>query len=140
MSFVLDANVVISVLLDEESSTLAKSIRTALATEGGVVPQHMILEVITAVLRAGRTGRIPAAAVSSSMRALAIIFNGLDVDPATNAVAIAETFPLAQRHQLSAYDAAYLELAQRRGVPLATLDDRLIEAAGAESVPLVGAG
>ena len=45
---------------------------------------------------------------------------------------------LAERHRLTIYDAAYLELAQRRGVPLATLDTELRNAAGAEGVILLG--
>ena len=46
---------------------------------------------------------------------------------------------LAQRHRLSFYDAAYLELAQREGISLATLDQALARAATAEGVPLIGA-
>jgi predicted nucleic acid-binding protein len=46
--------------------------------------------------------------------------------------------PLARRHRLTVYDAAYLELAQREVAPLATLDDALTRAAKAEGVPLVG--
>jgi predicted nucleic acid-binding protein len=45
---------------------------------------------------------------------------------------------LARRHQLTAYDAAYLELALRKGHPLATLDSRLATAARAEKAPLIG--
>lgn len=45
---------------------------------------------------------------------------------------------LAERHRLTLYDAAYLELAQRRGLPLATLDRELRTAAGAEKVTLLG--
>lgn len=47
---------------------------------------------------------------------------------------------LARRHRLTAYDAAYLELAQRERVPLATLDGALMRAASAESVALLDAG
>jgi predicted nucleic acid-binding protein len=45
---------------------------------------------------------------------------------------------LARIHRLSVYDAVYLELAQRRAIPLATLDRALMEAARAEKVPLIG--
>ena len=44
---------------------------------------------------------------------------------------------LARSHRLTAYDAAYLELALRKGAPLATLDRRLAEAARAEGVSVV---
>jgi len=49
-----------------------------------------------------------------------------------------QILPLARRHKLSAYDAAYLELAIRDGLPLATLDDDLCQAARAGCVALVG--
>jgi predicted nucleic acid-binding protein len=50
----------------------------------------------------------------------------------------AEVLALAQRYQLTVYDAAYLELAQREGVHLATLDSHLASAARAEKLPLIG--
>ena len=53
----------------------------------------------------------------------------ISVDPATPAHALAATLQLARRHKLSAYDAAYLELALRTGLPLATLDEKLLKAA-----------
>jgi predicted nucleic acid-binding protein len=46
---------------------------------------------------------------------------------------------LARHHRLTVYDAAYLELAQRKALPLATLDTALAQAARAEGVPLIGA-
>ena len=53
----------------------------------------------------------------------------ISVDPATSAQALAATLQLARRHKLSAYDAAYLELALRTGLALATLDEKLSKAA-----------
>jgi predicted nucleic acid-binding protein len=58
----------------------------------------------------------------------------LDTLPSENAI-----FALAKRHRLTFYDAANLELAQREGVALATLDQALARAAAAEGVPLIGA-
>lgn len=62
------------------------------------------------------------------------------VDSDTNAHAWTDTLSLARRHGLTAYDAAYLELAIRRGIPLATLDARLKAAAQATGAPLFKAG
>lgn len=45
---------------------------------------------------------------------------------------------LARRHRLTAHDAAYLELAEREAIPLATLDDALARAARAEHIPIIG--
>ena len=60
------------------------------------------------------------------------------LDPETGRQAWGATVRLAERHKLSVYDAAYLELAQRRGLPLATLDTDLRRAAMAEGVILLG--
>ena len=67
-------------------------------------------------------------------------FNSLPiaVDEETKAHAFGDALSLAREHGLSVYDAAYLELAMRRGLPLATLDDKLKTAAGAVGVPLYG--
>jgi predicted nucleic acid-binding protein len=62
----------------------------------------------------------------------------ISVDGATTARAWGDTLSLARTQGLSAYDAAYLELAMRQGLPLATLDDRLKVSAGAVGVSLYG--
>ena len=65
----------------------------------------------------------------------------IDYDVTVDQRSLSETFfsiqPLMERHRLTAYDAAYLELAVRRGLPLATLDSDLASAARAEGVPLL---
>jgi len=58
------------------------------------------------------------------------------VDPDTPGRALTYAWPLAAQHGLTTYDAAYLELAIRRGLPLATLDVSLARAARAEGVTL----
>ena len=62
----------------------------------------------------------------------------IHVDPETHRQAWGPTARLAERHRLTAYDAAYLEIASRRKIPLATLDRELQAAASAESVKLLG--
>jgi predicted nucleic acid-binding protein len=61
------------------------------------------------------------------------------LDPETDRQAWGRTAQLASRHRLTLYDAAYLELAQRRGLPLATLDRELRTAALTEGMSLLGA-
>ncbi|HZY71671.1 MAG TPA: type II toxin-antitoxin system VapC family toxin, partial [Edaphobacter sp.] len=63
----------------------------------------------------------------------------VNVDMETDRQAWGATLQLAARHKLTVYDAAYLELAQRRGLPLATLDGALRTAAEAEKIVLLGA-
>jgi predicted nucleic acid-binding protein len=62
----------------------------------------------------------------------------IQTDPDTEKHAWRSTLRLADLHRLSVYDAAYLELAMRRGLPLASLDRELRVAAAAENVVLLG--
>jgi predicted nucleic acid-binding protein len=62
----------------------------------------------------------------------------IKVDPEADRQAWGAAVRLAERHRLTVYDAAYLELASRRGLPLATLDEDLRSAAAAEKIQLLG--
>jgi predicted nucleic acid-binding protein len=62
----------------------------------------------------------------------------IEMDAETNARAWENTAALVRQHGLTLYDAAYLELAARRGLPLASFDGALVRAAGAKRVPTVG--
>jgi predicted nucleic acid-binding protein len=101
-----------------------------------VVPAHWRLEVGNALLMAERRGRIRAGRVDAVWRLLAAL--PIEVDAETNARAWEGAAELARRHGLTLYDAAYLELAARRRLPLATFDGALVRAAGVERVPAVG--
>jgi predicted nucleic acid-binding protein len=83
-----------------------------------------------------RRGRHDAAFRDATLADLALL--PIHLDSETDRQAWGATVRLAQRHRLTAYDAAYLELAQRRGLPLATLDKQLRDAASAEGVILLG--
>ena len=98
------------------------------------VPGLWPLEVANALLVGERRGRTTAADAAHFLAILSAF--PITVDDETVARAWADTMHLARAHNLSAYDAAYLELAMRRGLPLATLDDKLKAAAVAVGVPL----
>jgi predicted nucleic acid-binding protein len=83
-----------------------------------------------------RRNRHDAAFRDATLADLALL--PIHVDPETDRHAWGATRRMAERHGLTLYDAAYLELAQRRGLPLATLDEELREAARAEGVGLLG--
>jgi predicted nucleic acid-binding protein len=83
-----------------------------------------------------RRGRHDGAFRTATLADLALL--PLSVDLETDRQAWSATVHLAERHKLTMYDAAYLELAQRRGLPLATLDTELRSAADAEGVILLG--
>ena len=69
------------------------------------------------------------------LRALAMLRFRVDREPDEAAI-----LKMARAHRLSMYDAAYLELAVRESIPLATLDEKLASAAAAEGAGLIGAG
>lgn len=83
-----------------------------------------------------RRGRIDAAFRGAALVDLALL--NITTDRDTDDFAWSSTLRLAECCHLTLYDAAYLELAQRLGVPLATLDQELRAAAGALGVVLLG--
>ena len=110
----------------------------AVVEAGAVAPSLWPLEVLNALIMAERRKRVDAAQrqrLSGFLRDLPIA-----LDDETAAQAWSATIQLAERHRLTVYDAAYLELAQRRDLPLASLDQELRAAAEAAGVALVGFG
>lgn len=100
-----------------------------------LVPAHWTVEVVNVLLMAERRGRIGTADLDLFMTEL----SGFAVasERAPSMLAATTVRSLAVQHRLTAYDAAYLELALRRRLPLATLDTDLASAARAENVPLL---
>lgn len=95
------------------------------------------LEVANGLLAAKRRGRLTSA---DAERCLGILLAlPIAIDPVTLSRAPGSTRALATKHRLSAYDASYLELAVRLGVPLATRDGALRAAAQVEGVVMLGA-
>lgn len=88
---------------------------------------HWSLEITNAVLSGERRKRLSTTEIDLFIRLLENLSLVQDVQPAGDQ--IVNVLPLARRHDLSAYDAAYLELAIRLGAPIATLDSKLQKAA-----------
>jgi predicted nucleic acid-binding protein len=135
MPVVIDASVAIAWSLEDEGGEHADRVAALVEESGAVVPQLWGLEVANVLLMAERRNRITKAfvqAVLADLRDLPI-----DVDPETFGRAGSEILELARVHSLSVYDAAYLELALRRGLPLATQDKSLLMAAAAAGVAVV---
>ena len=99
------------------------------AEDGAVVPTLWRLEVANSLTVAARRGRIDADFRRAALADLALL--DIRADPDTDTHAWTGTLQLADRFRLTVYDAAYLELAQRRALPLATLDEELLGAAAA---------
>ena len=108
------------------------------AGQGALVPALWRLEVANSLTMATRRGRIDAAFRNAALADLAVL--DIATDPYTDDAAWLATLQIADRHRLTLYDAAYLELASRRLLPLATLDRALQAAALAEGVPTLGMG
>lgn len=127
--FVLDASITLVWLLDDETNARAEKALEALGQHGAIVPALWQLEVRNSLLVAERRKRITPAEVDERLSALSELPIALDDTP-DHALATA----LARKHQLSYYDAIYLELAARLSMPLASLDKRLIKASADEGL------
>lgn len=125
---VIDASMTLSWLLPDESSGASLTVREELlAAERVWVAAHWHLEICNSLWMAERRRRLDVSGVAQAVA----IFTQLPVlvDPETQVRAASETLALARQHTLSVYDAAYLELALRRGAALASLDGPLRAAA-----------
>ena len=130
--FVLDASVAVAWLFDDESTPRADSALTRLENEQALVPQHWMHEVCNSLLVGERRGRIRADEVDERLDSLRALPLRTDSEPDLEVA-----FAMARAHQLSFYDAIYLELASRNGFALATLDGKLKQAASREGLALV---
>ena len=133
-AFVLDCSVAVAWFFEDEADAYAEGIEDALTSSDAVVPSLWPLEVGNALLMGERRKRTTEAKVTQFvglLRALPIV-----VDVETTTRAWSDVMNLARGQKLSTYDAAYLELAMRRGIPLATIDDDLKKAAKLVGVSL----
>ncbi len=118
---VVDASVSAAWFLPDEANPRTELILQATATQDVWVPALWLLEISNLLLRAQRRKRITA----DKRAELAGLASALRLRVDREPVAITTIDEAAARYGLSAYDAAYLELALRRGLPLATQDDAL---------------
>lgn len=136
MSFVLDNSVAMCWLLnDGRPGDVAYSLKVleCLKTTHAVVPSLWSLEAANVIAKIESKGLMQEARTQAFVATLLRL--NIVVDKATAAPTLGETLNLARRYKLSAYDAAYLELALRDGLPLATLDGDLMKAANKAGVP-----
>ncbi len=134
MSLVLDSSVTLAWIYTEETASEIREILNQVADYGAWVPALWRLEVGNILEIGVRRKRHDAAFRDATLSDLLLL--PLYVDSETDQRAWGPILRLAERHQLTLYDAAYLELAQRRGLPLATLDGDLRRAATLEKIPL----
>jgi predicted nucleic acid-binding protein len=135
MAFVLDASITACWAFDDEDHPDASLAFERMRAEEGVVPSLWWFEVRNILIVNERRRRIAESGTASFLLNLALLRLRLDQSPDEAAV-----LRLARTYRLSVYDAAYLELAQRERLALATLDADLRTAATTEGVALVSRG
>jgi predicted nucleic acid-binding protein len=136
VSLVLDASLTMSWYFDDEGDRTTDALLDRVADAGAVVPCLWRLEVANAFQVAIRRKRVDAAYRDTAFAELALM--PITVDTDTDTYAWTTAVRLAERFGLTLYDAAYLELAQRRSLPLATRDEDLRTASEALALPSLG--
>ena len=134
--FVVDASVALAWCFVDEASPAADAALGRLEREEAIAPAVWPLEVANGLRTAERRGRLDLADMPRIRELLLSL--PVQVEPVALTEALGEITGAARRLDLTAYDAAYLELASRRGLPLATIDERLRRAATVARVALVG--
>jgi len=130
MSFVLDNSVTMRWFFGDgkpQELAYAGKVLDAMKQDNALVPATWGLEVANVIARAEAKGIVTEARSGAFLEMLEGV--DIDVDSATFSQALSDTLQLARRFKLSSYDASYLELALRLGMPLATLDEDLQKAA-----------
>ncbi len=136
LRFVPDASVTVTWCFEDEASGWTDALLARLKSgDGATVPAHWPAEVVNTILIAIRRGRLTrekGIRFFEDLRGLPI-----EIDPESTESSFDRTFTLAEQYRLTIYDAAYLELAMRKALPLATLDGDLQKAARTAGVVLL---
>ena len=135
MSFVLDASIALSWCFADESTPTTTALLERLETETAFVPQLWFLEVGNILIGASRKKRISQAKIAEFLDLLSNL--NIQTDHETAVRGFHEILSLAQSEHLTTYDSAYLELAMRLGIPLASKDMELRKAAKRLGVELL---
>lgn len=137
MSLVIDASITMAWCFEDEVTPAAEDVLDEVVESNAIVPSIWRFEVGNALQMAIRRKRITDVFRDDALARLLAM--PISVDPDTDAHAWTTALRLSQRFGLTLYDAAYVELAQRHSLPLATLDEEMRAAAIALSVSVLGA-
>ena len=135
-ALVIDSSAALSWCFEDEASTESDLLFERVRDQGAIVPGLWHLEVANVLLQAEKRGRITTGDVAMRLELIAEL--PISTDNETTARAWREILSLARAEGLTTYDAAYLELAIRRGLPLQTKDHALIGAAQRCNVTVPG--
>ena len=136
MSLVLDSSATLAWIFGDETTEAIRAVFEQVADAGATVPSLLRLEVANSLTMAVRRRRIDLEFRRAALADLALL--DITTDQHTDGQAWGAVLPLADRHRLTLYDAAYLELAHRQSLPLASLDLELVAAARALGIRTLG--
>ena len=131
-AIVLDNSVILSWCLQDQTDPVAEQAMLRVVEHGAVVPGIWWYELRNALVMNERRGRLSAAETAATLADLRELRISLDQAHDGSVVGA-----LARVHTLSVYDAAYLEVALRRTLPLASLDNRLVQTASALNITIL---
>lgn len=132
--FVLDGSLALAWYFKDEANAYADAVAAGFRSNQALVPMIWPLEIANAVVMGERRKRSTEAQAARWLGYLGSL--PIVIDDETNHRAWGDLLALARAHQLSSYDASYLELVLRRGLPLASLDEKLKAAASALGVQM----
>jgi len=135
-AFVVDCSVAMAWLFHDEATPKTADLLNRLANETALVPAWWFIEIANVLAMAERKGRITAAQTDAFIADLEKL--GIERDHAAPDRAFTHLLALCRVHSLISYDAMYLDLAVRRNLPLATLDEDLRKTAKKLGVSLLG--
>jgi predicted nucleic acid-binding protein len=132
---VIDASAIVPTLLSSELTPMARTVSAEFVGRSLLAPSHLPIECLNALVTAGRVGVITRDEI---VQRLGLLFElPIQYEAVPDRDRSSAAVEVAARHRLSAYDAAYLELAVRTEAGLASFDKKLRRAAVAENVPLL---
>jgi len=135
-AFVIDSSVALAWCFVDEATPATRDLLSRMDTETAIVPGWWFLELTNALVMAERKRRISPADLAEYMALVESL--RLEIDGAGAERAFTHVLHLCRTYQLTSYDAVYLDLAIRRNLPLATLDQPLRRAAKKVGVKLLG--
>jgi predicted nucleic acid-binding protein len=135
-ALIIDCSITMVWCFADEFTAAVQEVQDRLATEAALVPAHWPLEVANVLAMAERRNRISALDATQFVKLLGAF--DIQIDEESPSRAFGHVLPLCRSQSLTSYDAAYLDLALRSQLPIATLDDDLRRAASGLGVDLLG--
>ena len=132
--FVIDNSIILTWCFGDQADAYADAVLDSLAGAGAIVPAVWPIELVDALLAAERRQRLHE---EDSDRFLSLLGRlPITIDQRWPSTAMRDLLALGRAHQLSSYEAAYLDLALRDGLPLATLNERMLHTGHRLRIPL----